>query len=91
MKNYLLLTLLLLSTIGLSQKIPTTNQTVELEEPTTQTEITSIWGTINGDGPNTNPILDSLIEVNGLIVSNPLKNSRNKKLQSVYQLSLIHI
>jgi subtilisin family serine protease len=85
MKNYLLLTLLLLSTIGLSQKIPTTNQTVELEEPTTQTEITSIWGTINGDGPNTNPILDSLIEVNGLIVSNPLKNSRNKELQSVYQ------
>jgi hypothetical protein len=78
---------LLLGFAAISQKVPSQGETVELEEPNTHTEVTAVWGTINGDLPNDNPLLDSLIEVNGLIVSRPFSYSRNPELKSLYEFS----
>jgi len=85
MKNYLLLILLLFHATIFSQKTPPTGTGFEIEDPITHTETNAIWGTINGDGPNSNPALDSLIDINGLIVSQPLKDSKNPKLKSLYE------
>ena len=68
-----------------AQKDQPNGTSFEVEEPITHTETNAIWGTINGDGPNSNPALDSLIDINGLIVSQPLKDSKNPKLKSLYE------